>query len=238
MTYNLHRGFVMDRVNLDLQHCYGIKALKHEFKFSAERPAYALYAPNGVMKSSLAETFLDASKGQESTDRIFSDRETKRQITDEKGAEIAGERVLVIPSYDPEFLPTEKTSTLLVSAELRAESEALEAQVEQAKAALLRVVATQSGSKKDFSREISSALTRRPDQFEDAALRIRREIERQTETPFADVRYDIIFNDKVEKALADQNLMGGIEDYVTRYSELLAASNYFRRGTFDYYNAG
>ena len=237
MTYNLHRGFVMDRVSLDLRHCYGIKSLQHDFDFE-KTAAYALYAANGVMKSSLAETFLDASKGVETTDRIFPARETVRHIRDETGAEIQGERILVIPSYDADFMPTEKTSTLLVSAELRRESEELEAKVEAAKEALLRAIRAQADSKKDFAQDLSLAVMRRGNQFEDAVLGLQPLIDRQTDAPYADVKYDIVFNDKVVKALEDADLMASIQDFVARYNALLANSNYFRRGTFDYYNAG
>lgn len=52
----------MDRVTIDLTNCYGIKKLKYAFDFSQMR-AYALYAPNGVMKSSLAQTFQDLATG-------------------------------------------------------------------------------------------------------------------------------------------------------------------------------
>ena len=227
----------MERVKLDLKNCYGIKSLKRELDYS-DTPAYALYAPNGVMKTSLAETFSDAAKQKDSEDRIFTDRETSRKITDEKGVEIEGERVLVVPSYDAEFGPTEKTSILLVSAELRKESEQLERKVEEAKQALFKALRSQSGSRRDFEAEISSVITRAPDKFEDAILRIKREIERQKDAPFADINYDIIFNDKVQKALQTKDLMAAIEDYIQRYNELLAASNYFKKGTFDYYNAG
>ena len=41
----------MDRVKVDLENCYGIKALKHEFDFD-KMAAFAIYAPNGAMKSS------------------------------------------------------------------------------------------------------------------------------------------------------------------------------------------
>ena len=67
------RGFVMDKVSIDLKHCYGIKALKRDLDFTKTR-AYAIYAPNGVMKSSLAQTFADAAKGDDSHDRIFPGR--------------------------------------------------------------------------------------------------------------------------------------------------------------------
>jgi hypothetical protein len=53
----------MDQVTIDLQNCYGIKALKHDFDFSHTH-AHAIYAPYGAMKSSLAQTFKDASEGK------------------------------------------------------------------------------------------------------------------------------------------------------------------------------
>ena len=137
----------MDRVSVDLKNCYGIKALEYDFDFS-QKPAYAIYAPNGVMKSSLAETFVDASLGKPSVDRIFPNREAYRSIKDESGAEITGERILVVRSYDAEYGPTEKTCTLLVSADLRKESEELEAQVDASREALLKAV--RLPNKRDF----------------------------------------------------------------------------------------
>ena len=74
----------MKRVSLNLEHCYGIKLLKAVLDFSKTQ-AYAIYAPNGVMKSSLAQTFQDAFKGETSKDRIFSKRATLCHITDERG---------------------------------------------------------------------------------------------------------------------------------------------------------
>jgi hypothetical protein len=50
----------MNRVTIDLVNCYGIKKLKKQFDFSQDR-VFAIYAPNGAMKSSLAQTFRDPS---------------------------------------------------------------------------------------------------------------------------------------------------------------------------------
>ena len=44
----------MNRVSVELLNCYGIKKLKKQFDFSQDR-VYAIYAPNGAMKSSLAQ---------------------------------------------------------------------------------------------------------------------------------------------------------------------------------------
>jgi hypothetical protein len=76
----------MKKLTFDLENCYGIKALKAHFDFSGRR-AYALYAPNGSMKTSLAQTFKDVADRAPSKDRIFPTRVCKRSITDEAGTE-------------------------------------------------------------------------------------------------------------------------------------------------------
>ena len=122
----------MQKLNVVLQHCCGIKELKYEFDFS-NQSAYAIYAPNGAMKSSLAQTFQDVAAAIPSKDRIFPDRVTTRTIVDEQGAELHSDCVLVIPPYDEVFSHTEKTSTLLVNATLRKEYEQLHAEIDKSK---------------------------------------------------------------------------------------------------------
>lgn len=57
----------MTKRTIDLQNCYGIKSLTTEFDFSEKR-TFAIYAPNGAMKSSFAQTFRDVAAGVESRD--------------------------------------------------------------------------------------------------------------------------------------------------------------------------
>jgi hypothetical protein len=52
------------------------------------------------------------------------------------------------------------------------------------------------------------------------------------------VSYDVIFSDKVVTALEGNDLKDAVGDYIRRYNELMANSTYFKKGTFDYYNAG
>lgn len=72
----------MKKLSLNLQYCYGIKKLETEFDFSRKK-TFAIYAPNGVMKTSFAKTFKDLSNNQNSKDLVFPDRETIRSIKDE-----------------------------------------------------------------------------------------------------------------------------------------------------------
>ena len=45
----------MNNLNVELENCYGIKKLQVQFDFSQHK-AYAIFAPNGTMKTSLGWT--------------------------------------------------------------------------------------------------------------------------------------------------------------------------------------
>ncbi len=147
----------MESLTVDLQHCYGIKRLRAELTFSAS-PAIAIYAPNGVMKSSLAQVFKDVADGKDSIDRVFPSRITTRKITLRDGKSLGPESVLVLPPYDEVFGDADKTATLLVDARLRKEYEGLFADIDKAKGLLLRAISTSAGTKKDMSAEITTVL--------------------------------------------------------------------------------
>jgi len=228
----------MGRIRVELENCYGIRKLSHEFDFS-QRKAYAIYAPNGSMKSSLAQTFKDIAEGKKSQDRIFPARTNIRKVTDENGAELPQESVLVLPPYDELFGNDEKVSTLLLNNNLKKEFQQLHADIDKSKAAFLKAMRDQSGSKKDLETEIALAFTKSgdDDSFYRALERIEKEVADQKDAPFVDVKYDTIFDDKVLSILATKDFRSAIEDYINRYNALLAASTYFKKGVFEYYNA-
>lgn len=226
----------MREIDLKLENCYGIKKLEYRFDFSAES-VYAIYAPNGSMKSSLAQTFKDISQGDASKDRIFPGRVCVRTIADQNGADLPPQSILVVPPYDEVFSHDERTSLLLVNDKLRKEYEQLHLDIERAKDALLQALKKQSGSKKDLEKEISAAFTPTDNRFLPALIRIKDEVLRQKEAPFATVKYDTIFDDKVISFLNTKDFKTAIAEYITRYNELLAASTYFKKGIFEYYNA-
>ncbi len=226
----------MNKLQIELENCYGIKALKTSLDFTQHR-AYAIYAPNGAMKSSLAHTFKDISDGVPSKDIVFPTRKSVRNIFDENGSAVGKGDVLTVAPYDEVLGHTEKTSTLLIDAKLRKEYEALHLEIDKAKDAFLKALAEQSHSRKDLEREISTAFTKSDSEFYRALIRIKDEVEGQEAGPYACVSYDIIFDDKVLTALNTKDAKTAIKEYVEKYNELIAKSTYFKKGTFDYYNA-
>lgn len=226
----------MKTLTVDLENCYGIRKLETKLEFSTAK-AIAIYAPNGSMKTSLAQTFQDVANGVGSKDRIFPARPSKRVLKDENGADLSKESVLVVRPYDEVMGHTAKTSTLLVNQVLRKEYEELHADIDAAKDALLKALKEQSGSKKNLEKEISSTFTASDNNFYVALNRIKDEVAAQPDAPLADVPYDVVFDEKVIGFLGTKDFKTAIDEFIKKYNELLAASTYFKKGTFTYYNA-
>ena len=225
----------IQKLKLDLENCYGIRRLVKDFDFTSQG-AYAIYAGNGAMKSSLARTFNDIADGTASKDRVFPSRICKRIITDENGVDIPSDRVVVVRPYDEQLGHTEKTSTLLVNSVLRKQYEDLNGEIDTAKDAFLSALKKQSGSKQDLEQQISATFTR-DNNFLNALRRVKHELDEQKDAPFAEIHYDAIFDDKVLTLLGTKNVKEAIDAYIKKYNELLAASTYFKKGVFNYHNA-
>lgn len=226
----------MKSLTVDLEYCYGIKRLSTTFDFS-KGGAYAIYAPNGVMKSSFAQAFKDIAQGVASKDRVFSGRRTRRDVTDESGNPLSGEAVLVLPPYDEVFGNSDKTATLLVDNKLRKEYEKLSTEIEKAKVTFLKAVKKQAKSKRDMETEISRTFTKSDHEFYRALVRVKDEVTSLPEPQFAHVPYDLVADEKVADFLATGDVKQVLQDYIDQYNALLDQSKYFRKGTFDYYNA-
>ncbi|WP_024906245.1 hypothetical protein [Robbsia andropogonis] len=226
----------MKKLSLELAHCYGIRELNATLDYS-KSSTVAIYAPNGAMKSSLANTFQDIADGAVSKDRVFPGRVTKRVVQDESRADLAGNSILVLRPYDEVSRQGEETATLLVNQALRQEYEALHAEINSARVAFLKAVKAQAKTKREVDREISATFTATDSQLDVALNRIKDELVEQEGAQFADVPYDVVMDERVQAFLETDDFRTAIDDYVKKYNELLAASKYFKKGTFNYYNA-
>jgi hypothetical protein len=188
------------------------------------------------MKSSLATTFQDIADGAPSKDRVFPARVTRREVKDETGADLSAASVLVLRTYEEVAAKEGGTAILLVNQALRQEYESLHAEIGVARTAFLKALKTQAKTKREVDREISLSFTTSGDQCDQALKRIKDELAPQGDAPFADIPYDVVMDEKVQAFLSTGNFHTTIDDYVKKYNELLAASKYFKKGTFNYYN--
>jgi energy-coupling factor transporter ATP-binding protein EcfA2 len=225
----------MNKLNIDLENCYGIKKLKSTFDFTA-KSTYVIYAPNGIMKTSFAKTFLDLSNGEESHDSIFKERKTKRSITDETTSELNSNQVFVIVPYAQEF-KSKKISTLLVNKELKEKFEKIHANIDEKKEALLAELANLSGLKSEVEEAFSNDFIHTPKEFFRAILRLKAEVLNKEEPEFENIVYNKIFNEKANTFLETKDFKTKLSEYIEKYNELIESSTYFKKGIFNHNNA-
>ena len=147
----------MDKVKFDFEYCYGIKKLSEEFDFSWNKKSYAIYAPNGTMKTSFAKTLIDFSNGKDSKDLAYPNRKTKREILNWDGSLVSQDAVFVIKSYDETFT-SERLSTLLINPELKKEYDNIYQELENWENDLIRQLKELSKST-DCKGEILNAFS-------------------------------------------------------------------------------
>src|SRR3989338_11388461 len=133
----------MNQLKINLKNFYGIKQIEKDFDF-LRNGTYAIYAPNGVMKTSFAKTFKDLSLGLNSKDLIFPERETIREIKKEDGNNVTKEEIFVVEPYNENF-NSEKMSTLLVNKELKARYDEIHLKIDEEKDKLLKELKILSG---------------------------------------------------------------------------------------------
>jgi hypothetical protein len=226
----------MKKLKVELEHCYGIKKLKAEFDFQTNGKVFAIYAPNGVMKTSFANAFRDFSLGNASSDRVWPAKKTMRTIVDENGKELPREAVFVIEPYNQGFR-SEKISTLLVNEELRKKYDAIHKGIDEKAEALVAELKPRTGLKDGIREELSDAITHDKKDFYRALGRIKEEVQDEEDTPLGDVVYTDIFNPKVMALLADASFSEKIRTYIEKYDELLNKSTFFKKGVFTHNNA-
>lgn len=226
----------MNKINVTLENCYGIKSFNFCFDFSKNR-TFALYAPNGFMKTSFAKTFMDFSRQRETQDLIFPDRRTTRTITDENQTPISHEQVFVIEPYN-EGYNSEKVSTLLVNKDLKKRYDEILSTIDNHKEQLIKELKAASGLKSNieetFSRDI---LHYQKVEFFKAISRLKSEVNEVGEPVYGDIKYTDIFNDKVIDFLETKDFKDKLLEYIETYDDLIGKSTYFRKGVFNHTNA-
>ena len=208
----------MDELSIKLKNCYGINAFEHKFSF-VKSNANLIYAPNGVMKTSLAKTFQRLAEGKEPEEKLYN-RQPEYEIKLD-GVDITADEILVVQPFDPAY-ESGNISTLLVNSEQKAQYDAAYKEVLDAKQGLITKLNRLSKIKKE---DVESQLA---DDFSCDnvfdALDILKGVEGGNED-YAKLPYKTIFDEKVLGLLSDQAVSDSIQDYTARYNELLEQSS-------------
>ena len=220
----------MEKLVIDLTDCYGIQKLYKDIDLS--KGHVAIYASNGTMKSSLAQTFKDEAEGAESRDRIFG-RVGKRHISI-GGKKIPPDSIMVIESRVSTDGMPESSSGILANEGLQKEHNSVIKELETRRKKLISHLAKSSRLTKD---DVEKTVLR--DFGKDGVAKLP-EILRQYQKnsshneSMREVKYADVLGDEVWEKL--QGISGQLQAYVQNYKRAIEASEYWNE-EFDHNSA-
>ena len=225
----------MERLTVKLENCYGIQKLEHTFDFSkcdfSKCRTYAIYAPNGSMKTSFAKTFKDLSENKISKDLMFINRVSSRELKKDNN-DLEGKDVFVVESYNPQ-MEFKSASTLLVDSKLRGEYEKIHIDIDSKKEMFLEEVSKLSNVKAEvIENEIAKCYS---GDFFEIIESFEAELDEKKNFDISKMEYNVIFNERVLGFLNTAEFKDSINEYMRKYNDLLEKSKYLKFG-FDHYN--
>jgi len=216
----------MNILKLSLENCYGINKLDSQFDFSKGK-SFVVYAPNGVMKTSLANTFIDISKGENPKERLHGNNPICTAVIDNNP--INPDEIFVIKSYQDKYSPDESITTLLVDEVSKTEYDKIYSDILKKKNALIVKLNKTSGVKKDDLESLILADFKEKDFF-----KLLNDIDLTTlDESFSNISYATIFEKDVLEFLKKPEVVGNINDYIEKYNALIDKSKYFKKGVFN-----
>lgn len=217
-----------------LENCYGIKKLEHEFDFSSGNTKI-IYAPNGIMKSSLANTLDDYSKDITSKDRINPNNKTTRNVYDNFGDEVDIDSIFVIKPFEQSF-KTERISSLLVNPSLKNEYDKIYTDISNESDELIKKMKLAAGFQKDFISILSASFEKKENDFMELLLSLEEEINKEENNPYLKIKYNDIFDSKIVNLIKSKDFQQNINEYITKFDELVSKSKIFKK-EFNHNNA-
>ena len=224
-------------LSVDLKNCYGISELVYEFDFNINSTkGYAIYAPNGFMKTSFSKTFDDLAKGRETKDLIFPDRKSIRIIKDGAGNDIGADSVFVVEPYNADFA-SEKTSLLLVNSEVKQKYDDALKEIKDKQDALvvkLRQLSGLAGRTATPENEILKCFGK--GSLAEIVESLEEEVLAGTSSQLSTIAYAEVFNEKTVGLLESGSIKDQLEEYIQKYNELVSKSDVLSKN-FNHYSA-
>lgn len=227
----------MEFLQCKLSNCYGIDALEYTFDFKEVKTnVFAIYARNGLMKTSFAKTFkmLQEDKQSEIRDEIFNEEGKVEIITDQ--GPIDRDSIFVIKSFESSY-ESNSISSLLVNDEIKTNiSELISLQgsflKKLEKASGVKVSRTSQGK---IIYDLESKLIKDLELTEDGLLLNLKKIRdslASLEIDCEDILYTDIFDESVLKKISNKVFQDSIEEFCASYEEIYRSFSFLDKGNF------
>ena len=221
----------MDELKVKLTNCYGIPSFEATFNFTGngnKSKAYAVYAPNGLMKTSFAKTFEKLSKGEQPKEERFGRQ--ANCVVEADGTGVGKEDVYVLKAEVDIGFETDAVTNILVNEEYKSRYDSLVKELTQIKSKLISTLQKKSKVKKA---ELEDKLTQDfgHDDFVHC-IKLANEITVNDET--SSFFYGEVFDPKALDIIQRQEFINKAEEFNSRYQELFdQEGTIYRRGVFN-----
>lgn len=221
----------MNKIEISFTNCYGIRSLSHEFEFGNAMPGnktFAIYAPNGLMKTSFTRTFEKLAQGRTPEEERYNRPSTCQVLID--GNPISSDRIYVLKSDIDIQEDSPAITNILVNPEHKARYDSLLIDLDKQKTKLINSLQKKSGvAKKDIEKKL----------IEDAGINdfsscIAMLKEGAIEEDFIELNYSTLFDPKAQEVLKSAEFIASAKEFNTRYQELFnQEGTIYSKGVFN-----
>lgn len=219
----------MEKLKVDLKNCYGIQSLEEEFDFSTSKgKAYAIYAPNGLMKTSFSKTFEKLANGQQPEEERYNRSSTHEIKAD--GVEIAKEMIYVLKSEIDISSDSSAITNILVDPINKSRYDELLIDIDKQKSKLIGSLQKSSKVKKAEVEKIILTDWNESD-FPTCISKI---LETTIDDDLSPYEYNTIFDPKAIEVLKSQAFISKAKEFTDKYEELFnQAGTIYQKGIFN-----
>lgn len=215
----------MNKLLIELNDCYGIRTLSEELDFtqpaglSWPTKSYAIYAPNGCMKSSLAKTLDQISKGDDPREERYNRRSAWRVEAD--GRELDPESIYVLKADIDLKADIPAVTNLLVKPDQKQRYDALVIDLDKKRQKALNGLNKASGIVKKKIEEQLPSIFQSPDFL--SAITIG--LDEEPDASLGVYSYATIFEDKALAVIQSDDFREKASEFNERYDELFQLEN-------------
>ena len=220
----------MDELKIDLRNCYGIQSLQYTFYFPASQKskAYAIYAPNGLMKTSFAKTFDNLSKGQSPQEERYNRLPTC--VVEVDDTSITQEMIYVLKSEIDISSDSSAITDILVDPVSKSRYDTLLIDIDKQKN---KLIASLQKSSKIKKAEVEKTILEDWNEidFPTCISNIQSITINDDLSPY---EYATIFDPKAIEVLKSQEFISKAKEFTDKYEELFnQAGSIYKKGIFN-----
>lgn len=221
----------MKTLQVNFKSCYGIHSLEHIFDFGngkAGNKAFAIYAPNGLMKTSFTKTFEKLAQGKMAEEERYNRQSTCEVLLN--GVTIPSESIYVLKSEIDVQEDSSAITDFLVNPDHKSRYDAILVDLDKQKTKVINALQKISGiGKKDIEKTLLQDVG--GTDFPECVAKLSEHVISGEST---NLSYSTLFDPKALDVLKSVEFISSAKEFSARYQELFTQKgSIYKKGIFN-----